>query len=192
MEIYIESKRKKIDKLLKKYPSAEIIDVTTKGIQPWIKFSPFFPHGNIPIPFSKDIKSTSVEGVWQALKVFERNDIDLLKLDIKTMKGLKRSIKSYGKVLGHKKGINEDVLLGYLEARKFIYLPTYKWVLDNNLQEEIQKLKELLINKSIVFLDYETNEDICNLSKPLSHASLIKKYLMDIWPRFEMLSGNVS
>ncbi len=35
--------------------------------------------------------------------------------------------------------------------------------------------------KPLVLLDFETNEDINDLSEPLSHASLIKRYLQDEW-----------
>jgi hypothetical protein len=31
--------------------------------------------------------------------------------------------------------------------------------------------------KTIILLDYDTNDDIENASKPLSHASLIKRYV---------------
>ena len=34
----------------------------------------------------------------------------------------------------------------------------------------------------IVLLDYETNTDVTDLSKPLSHASLVRAYLMGEWP----------
>ncbi|WP_394331934.1 DUF6939 family protein [Flavobacterium caeni] len=33
--------------------------------------------------------------------------------------------------------------------------------------------------KDLVFLDYNTNEDISDLSKPLSHAGLLKKSLSE-------------
>lgn len=35
---------------------------------------------------------------------------------------------------------------------------------------------------TIVLLDYETNGDIDDLSKPLSHASLVKAYCENAWP----------
>jgi len=50
--ILIESKRKKYDNILKKYPDAIIADVTSHAIDSLIKLSPFYPHGGIPVPFS--------------------------------------------------------------------------------------------------------------------------------------------
>ena len=46
---------------------------------------------------------------------------------------------------------------------------------------EIEDLYKILIEKKkIIFLDYFTNEDVENLDKPLSHASLVKKQLNDM------------
>jgi hypothetical protein len=47
--IFIESKKKGSKTLAKLYPNAEIIDVTSKGIEPFVRLSPFYPHGNIPV-----------------------------------------------------------------------------------------------------------------------------------------------
>jgi hypothetical protein len=65
-----------------------LIDVTSRGSEPWVRLSPFYPHGGIPVPFTPGVVSASVEGIWQALKVFERTDVDRRKLDVTTMTGL--------------------------------------------------------------------------------------------------------
>lgn len=41
-----------------------MIDVTFRGDQPWLRFSPFYPHGEIPIPFSPDHTGSSVKFIW--------------------------------------------------------------------------------------------------------------------------------
>ena len=69
--IIIESKRKKRENILKKYPDAIIADVTSHAEDDLIKLSPFYPHGGIPVPFSEGVTATCVEAVWQGLKVFE-------------------------------------------------------------------------------------------------------------------------
>lgn len=122
MTIFIERRRNKQETIQKQYPGATVIDVTSKGEEPWVRFSPFFAHGDIPIPGS-DQTGQSVEGIWQGLKMFEQEGIDPKKWAITNMKGIKRSGKSRGKVLGHQ---FDDELLGYLDARKKIYLPVYK------------------------------------------------------------------
>jgi len=50
-------------------------------MEPWIKFSPFYPHGGIPVPFAPGYFSETVEGIWQGLKVFEKADGDNLCFD---------------------------------------------------------------------------------------------------------------
>lgn len=179
-KIFITSKRKKIETIQKEYPDVEIIDVTSKSNLPWIKFSPFYPHGNIPVIDSPGYFSQSVEGIWQGLKVFEKEDIDLSKFKITNMKGIKRTIKRFGKIIGHRKGVNSLEILGYQAARLQIYIPTYQYVLENFLSEEIATLKSKLNYSDLVLLDYETNTDIYNLTKPLSHASQIANFLLTI------------
>ncbi len=56
-----------------------------------LRFSPFYPHDGISIPNNPDRRAASVEGLWQGLKVFEREDIDPAKWRITTMRGIKRS-----------------------------------------------------------------------------------------------------
>ena len=104
--IVIESKRKKIENILKKYPNAIIADVTSQAKDGLVKLSPFYPHGGIPVPFSDGMTATCVEAVWQ---------------------GLSKS-------------------------------------------------------KTIVLLDYNTCCDVDDLSKPLSHAFLVKAYAEGLYP----------
>lgn len=177
--VEIQNRRRKIENIKKDYPNSIIIDVTSKGKLPMLKFSPFYPIGNIPIPFSPNKFSESVEGIWQGLKVFENNDIDQSKFQIKAMKGLKRTVRKFGIPKGHRKGVNGNELLDYINARKLIYLPAYKWVLDNRLKEQIEELRKISKNKTLILLDYETNGEIENPKKPLSHAQLIKLRLED-------------
>ena len=181
--IIIESKRKKRENILKKYPGAIIADVTSAAKDDLVKLSPFYPHGEIPVPFSEGYTASCVEAIWQGLKVFENSDVDISLFDNYSMKGLKRTVRKYGKPLGHRKGVNGDALLSYIEARKLIYLPSYKWVLENKVQSIITRLKSASESgKTIVLLDYETNSDINNPKKPLSHASLVKAYVEGLPP----------
>ncbi len=74
-------------------------------------------------------------------------------------------------------------LLGYIEARKQIYIPTYKWVLENKVANIIERLRAASNEgKTIILLDYDTNADVENAKKPLSHASLIKAYVEGTYP----------
>ena len=179
--IIIESKKKTLESLKAQYPDAMIIDVTSHAQDEFVKFSPFYPNGGIPVPFTDDI-AVSVEGIWQGLKVFEDADVDTSFFSKRDMKNLKRTVRKYGPCLGHRKGVHGEELLGYIEARKLIYLPSYKWVLENKLQKLVTAVRIISKNKPVVLLDYNTNPDVNNPKKPLSHASLIKAYIEGNYP----------
>lgn len=180
--IAIESKRRKRENILKKYPDAVIVDVTSQATDGLVKLSPFYPHGGIPVPFSEGYTAMCVEGIWQGLKVFESADVDVDMFANDTMKNIKRTVRRFGKPLGHRKGVKGTELLGYIEARKQIYLPAYKWVLENKVANIIERLREASKTKTIVLLDYTTNCDIDNPKTPLSHAFLIKAYAEGLYP----------
>lgn len=173
--IVVESKRKSLETLAKKYPGAVILDVTSNSTdREFVKFSPFYPHYGIPVSGSPALTGACVEGIWQGLKVFESEGVSYDTLRNGTMKNIKRTVRTHGKCLGHKYG---GKLLGYVEARKLIYVPTYNWVLQNRLGMLVSKLRELSSRGTVILLDYETNGDVENESKPLSHASLIKAFI---------------
>ena len=92
------------------------------------------------------------------------------------MTGIKRTTKSHGRVLGHRRGVTGE-LMDYLTARQELYIPCYNWVLENRCQNLVAKLKELSADKTVVLLDFETNGDPLDASKPLSHASLVKAFV---------------
>ena len=180
--IIIESKRKKPATIYKKYPDAILADVTSQADTRLRELSPFYPHYDIPVPFSDGYTATCVEAIWQGLKVFEGSDVDVEMFKNNTMKNIKRTVRRFGKPLGHRRGVHGTELLGYIEARKQIYIPAYKWVLENKVAWIIEKLREASKTKTIVLLDYDTNADIENAKKPLSHASLIKAYVEGTYP----------
>ena len=119
MPLHVRSRRKKTETLFKEFPRATLLDLTSKADPPWIKFSSFYPHENIPVPTWRGKTSASVEGIWQALKVFESADIHAGSLENRTMKNVKRTIRRFGSVLGHLH-VDEDRLLPYVEARRLI------------------------------------------------------------------------
>ena len=180
--IIIESKRKKIDNILKKHPNAIIADVTSKASDGLVKLSPFYPHGEIPVPFSEGYMAACVEGIWQGLKVFEDEEIDQSMFRNDTMKGIKRTVRKHGRVLGHRKGVHGTEILGYVEAKHQIYIPTYRWMLEHKAMGIIERLRKASETKTIVLLDYNTCCDVDNASKPLSHAYLVKAYAEGLYP----------
>lgn len=181
--IYVVNKKRKEENILRDYPGAIILDITSKSSYAQ-KLGPFYPHGNIPIPFSNGATAMSVEGIWQGLKVFEHEDVCMDSFTNDTMRNLKRTVRRLGYPKGHRKGIYGTELLDYISARILIYLPSYEWVLENvpdviNIVDKIKKKSE---ETDIVLLDYNTNLDFRNLSTPLSHAGLVKLYIEGNYP----------
>lgn len=180
--ILIETKRKKPETILKKYPGAILADVTSHATDALRMLSPFYPHGDIPVPFSDGYTATCVEAIWQGLKVFETADVDTQMFRNATMKNIKRTVRRFGKPLGHRRGVNGTQLLSYIEARKAIYIPTYRWMLEHKAMHIIERLREAAKTKTIILLDYDTNADVDDPTKPLSHASLVKAYAEGVYP----------
>ena len=165
--ILIESKRKKRENILKQHPNAIIADVTSNATDDLVKLSPFYPHRDIPVPFSEGFTATCVEAVWQGLKVFESADVDVHMFQNNTMRNIKRTVRRFGKPLGHRKGVYGKELLGYIEARKQIYIPTYQWMLEHKVPHIIERLREASKTKTIILLDYNVNCDVDDPKRPL-------------------------
>ena len=180
--VVIESKRKKRENILKSYPEAVIIDITSKAEDDFVRLSPFYPHGGIPVPYSNGVTAACVEGIWQGLKVFEQEDIDTSMFANNTMKNIKRSVRTHGRVLGHRKGVNSSEILNYVEAKHSIYIPAYKWTLEHKTQDLVEKIRQLSSKGVVVLLDYNTCCDVDDATKPLSHAFLVKAYAEGYYP----------
>lgn len=188
--IIIESKRKKIENILKKYPDAVVADVTSQAKDGLVRLSPFYPHGDIPVPFSEGYTAACVEGVWQGLKVFEDEDIDISMFSNDTMKNIKRTVRKHGRVLGHRKGVLGTEILGYMEAKHQIYIHTYRWMLEHKAMDIIERLRKASETKTIVLLDYNTCCDVDDETKPLSHAYLVKAYAEGLYPFDDLRLSN--
>ena len=101
------------------------------------------------MPFSEGYTATCVEGIWQGLKVFENEDIDISMFGNDAMKGIKRTVRKHGRVLGHRKGVHGTEILGYVEAKHLIYIPTYRWMLEHKAMDIIERLRKASETKTI-------------------------------------------
>ncbi len=183
--IVVKSKRYSEKNILKEYPDAVILDVTSHADGDWVRLSPFYPHGGIPVPFSPGWTAMSVESIWQGLKVFETAGVDTALFRNNTLKDLKRTVRKYGTPKGHRKGVGGDELLGYITARQLIYVPTYKWMLERKAKPVVDRIREMAKTRTVVLLDYDTNPVVEDPTSPLSHASLIKAYIDGNYPVYE-------
>src|SRR5262249_23917268 len=125
MPIVIMRKRKKSHLRSLEHTDVEIFDVTYNGPAPWFMFSPFYPHGNIPVPLSPGYAAVSVEAIWHGLAVFDNGDNDISAFTKPTMYLLKQVTRARGAVRGYRAGVNGARILSVREARYQIYLPAY-------------------------------------------------------------------
>lgn len=184
--ITVANKKRSIERIQKEFPKAIILDITSSSPNRYGQIlSPFFPHRNIPIPGdSRGMTATCVEAIWQGLKVFEGADIDKQLFCNDTMKNIKRTVRKFGRPLGHRYGVYSQTILNYADARRYIYIPSYKYVLDNvpEVHRIIEKIREKAKESDIVLLDYNLNPDNRDITKPLSHAELVKMYIEGRYP----------
>ena len=187
--IIVANKKRKIEKLQEEYPGAYILDITSSSPFEYGRLlSPFYPHKNIPIPGdSRGMTAYSDEGIWQGLKVFENAGIDMHSFRNDTMKDIKRTVRKFGRPLGHQNGVYSKELLNYLDAKRLIYAPAYKYVLENvpKVRAIVERIRQKAQESDIVLLDYNINPDNRDASKPLSHAELVKMYIEGRYPETE-------
>ncbi len=55
-------------------------------------------------------------------------------------------------------------------------------MLENRLAAEVKRLRDETAARPVVLLNYETNGDVEDLSRPLSHGALVVLYLPGKWP----------
>jgi hypothetical protein len=117
--------------------------------------------------------------------VFDNADNDISAFTKPTMTSLKQMARGRGAVRGYRAGVNGAAIFSVREARYQLYLPAYRWVLDNCLEPELRLLRLIHPTKTIILLDYATNPDPDDITQPLSPAALLAKYLENQWPQSE-------
>lgn len=145
-----------------------VIDLTTKsGENIFAKLSPYYPHGNIPVPNTPNVVFRSVYEVWQKLCV--------------------KDCESEPKKQKIKKGLYIKEYWTYTEARKKIIIPLYGWMLENKAWDIINNLRELSKSATITIIDKSVNCNIDNIHEPLSYAFLLKAYIEGTHPYEEAI-----
>uniref|UniRef100_A0A0G4FD93 Uncharacterized protein n=1 Tax=Chromera velia CCMP2878 TaxID=1169474 RepID=A0A0G4FD93_9ALVE len=173
---------------------AVVLDVTSRGKEEMRVFSPFTQNGDhlFTVPFlpssvpKERRESRTVEGIWQGLKIFQKcaegaeltdgkYGVDFGKFKAAN-KNLKRTTRTLGGVRGHYGG--PGVFLSIQEARKKIYLSAYKQQLQlPPVARQVESLRAVAREKDLVFLDFDTNDDL-NKDKPLSHAQCLRSFVL--------------
>ncbi len=144
-------------------------DVSSYADHPFCTLSPMWEHSGIPVPGMPGVTSDSVEGVWQGLKVIRGKTAPHL------FRGPGRK-RGGGKPSGHLLG---DRLLGVVEARRRIYVPTYEWMLANRVDPALieQFVDRAFEGVAQFFHDTGDNGDVGNTNEPLAHAAVLVQYV---------------
>lgn len=147
-----------------------VVNVSSKASPPYCFLSPFFPHGDIPVPGMKGVAADSVEGVWQGLKSVRG------RIDESFFHGPGKKRRSRAAVEGHRYG---DRLLSYGEARNLIYVPLYRHMVTSLPLARDAAFGLLLegLERDVWVHDVDSNGDIANLTKPLAHAAVLVELL---------------
>lgn len=173
LALHVASRRRERASILVERPGALLLDVTARGPEPWVRFSPSFPHGGIPVPLSPGYVAASVAGIWEGLKVFGREDVDPSRFTVTAMRGVRRVAGARGPLAGHRAGVDGDRLLTPRDARHWLFVPAYRWVVEKRLAAELAQLRRLAASRPVVLLDDVTNGDVDDVSRPLSHAAVL-------------------
>jgi len=124
------------------------VDVSMSG-HAMSMFDPLFPHGKIPLPdikgHSKGVSSDSVQGVWEALAIVDG------RVDSTCLHGIpkKRSDPSCKWAFGGEQ-------IGWADARQAIYIPTYTFMFENRIPNDI-KIAFFNIAKSDIIIHFYDN-----------------------------------
>lgn len=181
LALHVASRRRDRASILAEHPGALLLDVTAHGPEPWVRFSPVFPHGGIPVPLSPGYVAASVAGIWEGLKVFGQEDVDPSRFAITAMRGVRRAAGGRGPLVGHRAGVDGDRLLTPRDARHWLFLPSYRWVVEKRLAVEMAQLRRLAASGRVVLLDDVTNGDVDDVSRPLSHAAVLARLAGGRW-----------
>lgn len=140
-------------------------------------WNPFF-NGHepcIPVP-GQSLKATSVESIWQGLKIIDGR-MDLAMLERKATKRPSEAQRRLDPSFNY-----SDMRLGYggrvldlWEARFLVYLPAYLFVValltPRQLFEEVRHTLES--GASVVFYDWDDNQNISDCTSSFSHSALL-------------------
>lgn len=145
-----------------------VIDVSSYAEPPFCELSPMWVHGGIPVPGMPGVVSDTVEGVWQGLKVIRGATAP------RYFRG--PGAKRGGKPSGHQFGKH---LLGVVEARRRIYVPTYEWMLENKIDAAVLDQLLAVARRGVVQFVHDVGDsgDPNDATQPLAHAAVLVRYL---------------
>eukprot|EP01095_Lingulamoeba_sp_RSL-Kostka_P012761 TRINITY_DN5100_c0_g1_i1.p1 TRINITY_DN5100_c0_g1~~TRINITY_DN5100_c0_g1_i1.p1 ORF type:complete len:357 (-),score=117.82 TRINITY_DN5100_c0_g1_i1:162-1232(-) len=192
-QIIIEYKRKNHESIKRIYGNYLMTYDITKGSTSTFSYlSPSYPHKKILIPGTNNKYASSVEGLYEGLKIFENDGIKIKCLINRKSQITKRyETEETGKFIGWRLGIDADedceIITEEVLARYHLYVKPYLNILKNDpqAQEEINNIKESMKRfPSFKFVLLINNKDFTydwkDCSAPINHASIIRDYIKGI------------
>ena len=139
--------------------SSFVIDVRYYKSNPWSCMSPFFKWGDVPVRFSAPDTAISIAAMIEGLRVnqYHEHDPNLFhSLNFSDYLESERIKDSSGFL----RGIGSHVILSPEEAHKELLYPTYRWVLDHKLNNQINAIRAAESYQDVVILDYPKVQSI--------------------------------
>jgi hypothetical protein len=162
-------------------PDASALRVDTAAAAPasmrrFVTMNPFHhdPGWRIPVPGLAGAVSSSMESVWQALKLVDgRTDPSLL--DAPPVKRPPESQRGAGFDYRATTLAYRGRPIGLVAARYLIYLPAYLHVLDRLVPTEpVREIRQALgTGRDVVFYDWDDNFDIEYPGSSFSHSAVL-------------------
>ena len=162
------------------------IDMSNRSDNKTAYLSPYFPWGNIPVPFSTGLVAESVMAIWEGLKVLEGSNIDKNVFSYKTMDCIKHSHVGLGNHKGYRKGLNYDYIYDEDEAFKRIFIPSYRFILEYKAYRMVNWLRSN-IRRSIILVD----DLLETIPKQLTPANLLKLYVLGELPFKDVIQTKI-
>lgn len=157
--------------------SSFVIDVRYYKSNPWSCMSPFFKWGDVPVRFSAPDTAISIAAMIEGLRVnqYHEHDPNLFhSLNFSDYLESERIKDSSGFL----RGIGSHVILSPEEAQKELLYPTYRWVLDHKLNNQINAIRAAESYQDVVILDYPKDKRGMELyAGEISIGYLLKAYI---------------
>lgn len=157
-----------------------VVDFTRLDTPPFNQLSQYYSWKDIPVPYSPNFKGNSLHSIWEGLKIFEHSDID--RNFISSSSRDRRTEGKNGQLIGFKRGIYGEYIFKEEEARMRILIKTYKWILENKAYKLVLYMRYFSKHNNIIFIDYNCNNLVNDISTPLSFAFLVKSYIEGEFP----------
>ena len=145
--------------------------------------SPFYPHGDIPVPFSQGYTAACVEAVWQGLKVFEDEDVDKPPYLINCKDELQK--KGFCKGIFHTD--SDSLIFVASDAMAHYIIMMYEVASEDTFKQELDEAESkcskncnyIKVARALHINDFE-NDVINKLVNTIGHTTNFKRHIQSL------------